>query len=133
MGAQVQQAKLNAETLQAAEATKQMAEINHTIRAEYMVATTGAGTFKTGWRPFLGWTFGVSIAWLLGCVGYLMIESPEHVGGAVAGIASLQPLFITICAVLGVLIKKRSDDKVLAAGGGGLGEIGKAIASRVGR
>lgn len=115
LAADLQKALIAERTAKAAEVTARAAQVNETMRAEYQAAVAGAGVFRTGWRPFIGWIFGAAIGWLLGCIGWLLLEDPAQVGPAVEGIAALNMVFVTMLAVLGVTVRARSADKATAA------------------
>lgn len=116
LAVQLQQAKIAAETAATVEQTKRAAEVNKTIRAELQAGVAGAGMWRTGWRPYIGWIFGTCIGWLLICIGVLLLTDPAEVQSAVEGIAALNTVFITMLAVLGVTVRARSDDKATALG-----------------
>lgn len=102
------------------EDTKRQEIVNQTMRVEY----ESKGVFKTGWRAFLGWCFSVGlgfflvapvVAWL-----WLVFKEPGQLDDVLKSLTELvqamsDPILYT-AAVLGVLVKKRSDDKDAAAG-----------------
>jgi hypothetical protein len=116
------------------EETKRLAEVNETMRAEY----ESGSTYKTGWRPFIGWTFGGSLAvYVLSmCAGFLIAvvgdpKTAKDIVSSMSELASALSLTWGSClAVLGVAVKMRSDDKKTASGLPTLG-IADALARRI--
>lgn len=100
--------------------TERLALTHGTMRAEY----EAKGIFKTGWRSFLGWVFSLCMGLLLAapvvCWACLVFTKPEAIAKVFADLATLYDFMqwpiVSVCAVLGVLVKKRSDDKSAAAG-----------------
>ena len=101
------------------ERTKQLTQINQTMRAAYKESG-----WKSGWRPFFGYVFGVSWAatffGILILIGYAaskgLPEAIEFAGKLPQMIAAMTPLFGMGLKVLGVQIRQRSRDKRLASG-----------------
>jgi len=101
------------------ERTKKLTQINETMRAAYKESG-----WKSGWRPFFGYVFGVS--WGLTFIGLLVLigyaatfglsEAIELAGKLPQLVAAMTPLFGMGLKVLGVQIRERSRDKRLAAG-----------------
>jgi len=101
------------------ERTKQLTQINQTMRSAYKESG-----WKSGWRPFFGYVFGVS--WgltffgLLALIGYAttlgLSEAIELAGKLPQLVAAMTPLFGMGLKVLGVQIRQRSRDKRLASG-----------------
>ena len=102
------------------EETKRMEIINQTMRVEY----ESKDRFKTGWRPFIGWVLGCSLGFYIFtmCVVFMWvvvtnINQATQVLQAIAALASaLTPTWTVCMVVLGVAVKKRSDDKLAAIG-----------------
>lgn len=108
--------------------TERQRTVNETMRAELKAE----GTFKSGWRPFIGWVFGLSIFFLIGALIYSIVRSPTIVSNPdFTGL--LIWLFTAMAAILGVNIRQRSKDKELDAGvrrPGILQSIGSAIGGK---
>lgn len=93
------------------EETMRLDQINQTLRAEL----GHEGWFKSGWRPFIGWMFGMSMASFVATLAYHLTQDPSLIGdpeftGMVVWI------FVTMGAALGIQIDKRSKDKWVARG-----------------
>lgn len=113
--------ELRSMTLQAE--TAQIAQINETMRAELK----HDGWFKSGWRPGIGWVLAFSIAGLMAALVYAMFSQPAK---APEIISSATIIISLMLGVLGVNIKKRSDDKDSLLGketGGILGALAQRI------
>lgn len=101
------------------EHTKQLTQINKTMRAEY-----NEGGWKSGWRPFFGYifavAFGMMIFGFMALFFYFATQSLEQairlISKAPQFVTAFTPMFSVGLMVLGINIKKRSDDKELAAG-----------------
>ncbi|WP_018126134.1 3TM-type holin [Desulfovibrio oxyclinae] len=101
------------------EKTQRLQEINRTMRVEY----ESANTYKTGWRPAVGWVLAFSFLIIVLAVVvpwvWFTFEDPAQVSpmleSAARLIGALNNPIIAMAAVLGVLIKKRSDDKHAAS------------------
>lgn len=89
--------------------TKTLTEINKTMRAELQ----HDGVFKSGWRPFIGWIVGLGIGGILLALVVAMFKHPEKAEELISSATII--LSITL-GILGVNIKKRSDDKAVAQG-----------------
>ncbi|WP_018124961.1 3TM-type holin [Desulfovibrio oxyclinae] len=113
------------------EQTKRLRQINRTMRTEY----ESANTYKTGWRPAVGWVLAFSFLIIVLAVVvpwvWFTFDDPSQVSpmleSAARLIGALNNPIIAMAAVLGVLIKKRSDDKHAAIDapdkGGTLGKL----------
>lgn len=93
---------------------KNIAEVNATMRAEYQTD----GTFKSGWRPFFGWQFGLSFMAMTGTMIYGAVQAIQAGEWDIAQRLALTALGMMASggAVLGVNIKMRSDDKKVMNG-----------------
>jgi len=89
--------------------TRALAEINATMRAELK----HDGVFKSGWRPFIGWVTGLGIGGILLALVVAMFKHPEDAPEIMSSATII--LSITL-GILGVNIKKRSDDKAISQG-----------------
>ena len=101
--------------------TKQQAEVNATIRAEL----NSNDKFKSWWRPALGWVVVINFGALMSSIVFVILWGAfqEDAKVITAFMTSLSSLIGTLTViwtmalgVLGVNIKKRSDDKALAVG-----------------
>lgn len=90
---------------------KEQAEINKTMRQE----VKAEGTYKSGWRPFIGWIFGASAGALIASLIYAIgkdptvVSNPEFTG-------LLVWIFTAMATILGVNIGARSRDKRIQQG-----------------
>jgi len=102
------------------EETKRMEIVNQTMRVEY----ESSNIFKTGWRPFIGWVLGLSLGFYIfsicGITIYSTLYQPDKVSILIDNLSKLASSLTTtwtVCMIiLGVAIKKRSDDRKLAGG-----------------
>lgn len=91
--------------------TERQRMVNETMRAEYKAD----GVFKSGWRPFIGWIFGICIGALIGALIYSILKAPAVVSNPeFTGL--LIWLFTAMAAILGINIRERGKDKRAAAG-----------------
>lgn len=89
--------------------TTRLAEINKTMRSEL----SHDGFFKSGWRPAIGWVLALTIAGLMSSLIYSIFMEPSK---APAVIDSATVIISLMLMVLGVSVKKRSDDKAISQG-----------------
>lgn len=113
--------ELRSMTLQAE--TAQIAQINETMRAELK----HDGDFKSGWRPFIGWVTGFSFGGLMLALVYAIFSEPSKANDIIESATVIISIMLT---VLGVNIKKRSDDKATMLGKE-TGGILAAVAERI--
>lgn len=113
--------ELRSMTLQAE--TAQIAQINETMRAELR----HDGWFKSGWRPFIGWITGFSFGGIMASLIYSIFSVPENAPEVIASATVIISIMLT---VLGINIKKRSDDKATMLGKDTGGIFG-ALAERI--
>ncbi len=100
--------------------TKQQAQINTTMRVEL----NSNDKFKSYWRPALGWvvvtTFAFFMLSIIFVIVYGVFGDTNIITKFMAALSSLMGTMTVMWSmalgVLGVNIKKRSDDKALAAG-----------------
>lgn len=91
--------------------TERQRMINETMRSEYRTE----GIYKSGWRPFVGWIFGLSIGALIAALIYSIAKDPTTVSNPeFTGL--LIWLFTAMAAILGINIRERSRDKRSAQG-----------------
>lgn len=89
--------------------TNRLTQINKTMRAELK----HDGVFKSGWRPAIGWVLALTIAGLMSSLVYAIFREPSQ---APSIIDSATVIISLMMVVLGVSVKKRSDDKAVAQG-----------------
>ena len=107
--------------------SKQLAEINATIRAEI----NSTNKFKSYWRPLLGYI--VAIAWGVQMLGItvLLLWKPTEAVNAIKAIAELSIIWGVALSILGINVTSRSKDKQVAVGQNpGPGLLG-ALVSRI--
>ncbi|WP_110647596.1 3TM-type holin [Salinicola peritrichatus] len=116
--------RLQAEQAAAAEKTKQMTEVNATIRAELGTE----GWFKSGWRPAIGWVMALAFAVMSGAMAYALIVDPSQLPSIMDGIITL---IVAMGTVLGVNINARTTEKHLQTTGTKPLSLMDAIKTRV--
>lgn len=99
------------------------AQVNETMRAE-LAAPSG---YRAGWRPLFGYMIALSIGGLFAALIHAIWVAPADTVKILEAAANL---IVFSLAVLGVSVKKRSDDKAAALGDRPLG-IFEAVASRI--
>ncbi len=100
--------------------TAQLAEVNQTIRAE----AASLDPYVRRWRPTFG--YSVAMAWAMQMIGLTIIlghavmkdpaTAPGIIDSMARVISSLMVLWGVALSVLGINVKKRSDDKQISAG-----------------
>ena len=113
--------------------TERQRVVNATIVAEYAVGGDVQtwkqfllAFWKSGWRPWIGWVFGLSLGFytVCTCTAFLwaVFKAPDNASAIFKGLADLaSALSVTwgsCMIVLGVAVKKRSDDKAAGVGAG---------------
>lgn len=91
---------------------KQLATINATMRTEY----TSGDSFVRRWRPFFGYTIAVTWFVQMSALGVVIVISPNDAPAVINAMVNLSGMWAIALAVLGVSVKKRSDDKQVSAG-----------------
>ena len=107
-------------TALAQEQTKQIAEINTTMRDE----GESADPWRRRWRPFWGYisaaTFAIQMIIAMGIGAWAVIttpyQAPEIINTLAQLIGASMPLWALVTAVVGVAMVKRSDDKARSRG-----------------
>ena len=107
-------------TALAQEETKQLTEINTTMRQE----SESSDAWVRRWRPYLGYvvatSFGAYMLLLMGTVVWSVIARPYGAGEVINSLAGLTSSLLATWAmamsVLGVYVVKRSEDKARAMG-----------------
>lgn len=91
---------------------KQLATINATMQVEY----TSGDKFVRRWRPFFGYMTAITWAVQMSALSWVIVDQPDKAGTVITAASGLTGMWGIALAVLGVYIKKRSDDKQVAAG-----------------
>lgn len=127
---ELEKLRLEAEAAQAQEATKRLAEINQTIRAE---AASNDGYVRR-WRPTFGYLVAIAWAVLTLAIAGSIVMAPGQAGTVAQAITALTPMWSVALAILGINVSKRSQDKQVAAGQppapGFMGAIATRLAGR---
>jgi hypothetical protein len=103
----LQQAWLVHDLALAREETRQLAEINATMRAEI---TSGDGYVRR-WRPTFGYAVALTWTATMGAVSWAIIAQPTQAPTIIAALVNTAPIWGIALAVLGVSVVKRSQDK----------------------
>lgn len=106
---QLQQAWLAHEIELSREETRQLAEINATMRAE---AASG-DRYVRCWRPTFGYAVAVTWTATMGAISWAIIAEPAQAPGIIAALVNTSPIWGVALGVLGVAVVKRSHDKSL--------------------
>lgn len=97
----------------AREESRQLAEINATMRAE--VAAQDA--YVRRWRPTFGYAVAITWSLTMAAVSWAIVAEPGQAPSIIAALVNTSPIWGIALAVLGVSVVKRSHDKTLAANG----------------
>jgi len=126
--AELTRLRLEAETAEAQQHTKRLAETNATMRAE--LATEG--WYRTGWRPSLGYVFALSLGGLAAILAVTLLRDPT-----LAGDPEFTGLLVwvvgTMGAALGINVRERSKDKARQLGQEPQGFMSRLAARATGR
>ncbi|CUW37703.1 conserved protein of unknown function [Magnetospirillum sp. XM-1] len=106
---QLQQAWLAHEVELAREETRQLAEINATMRAE---AASG-DRYVRCWRPTFGYAVAATWTATMGAISWAIIVEPAQAPGIITALVNTAPIWGIALGVLGVAVVKRSHDKTL--------------------
>lgn len=108
---------------------EKLREINATVRAE----ATSDDWYVRRARPTVTYVIAFSWGWFIGSIGYAISTKPlKEVTAMIDAVSGTMPLWGIALAVIGVYVKKRSDDKAVDAGiapPSVLGMFGKAAKS----
>ena len=108
--------------------TARQAEINKTYRAEL----TAESTFKSGWRPMIGYTLAFVFGVLGICNAIGLVYCVIHAPAQIESMVSLTMVLIgAMGAVLGVNIGRRSNDKQAAMTGEAPTTLMQGLADRL--
>lgn len=108
---QLQQAWLAHEVELAREETRQLTEINATMRAE---AASGDGYVRR-WRPTFGYAVALTWTATMLSVSWAIIAQPTQAPQIIAALVNTSPIWGIALGVLGVAVVKRSQDKATQA------------------
>jgi hypothetical protein len=114
---QLQQAWMAHALALAQDETRQLAEINATMRAE--VASSDG--YVRRWRPTFGYAVAATWTATMGAVSWAIVVEPAQAPAIIAALVNTSPIWGIALAVLGVSVVKRSHDKAAASGLAGPG------------
>ncbi len=106
---QMQQAWLAHEVELAREETRQLAEINATMRAE----AASDDAYVRCWRPTFGYAVALTWTATMGAISWAIIAQPAQAPAIIAALVNTSPIWGIALGVLGVAVVKRSQDKAL--------------------
>ncbi len=109
---QLQQAWMAHDLALFQEETRQLAEINATMRAE---AASSDGYVRR-WRPTFGYAVALTWTATMGAVAWAIIAQPAQAPTIITALGNTSAIWGIALAVLGVSVVKRSHDKGVAAG-----------------
>jgi hypothetical protein len=109
---QLQQAWMAHDLSLVQEETRQLAEINATMRAE---AASG-DAYVRRWRPTFGYAVAATWVATMGAIAWAIIMDPAQAPAIITALVNTSPIWGIALAVLGVSVVKRSQDKALASG-----------------
>lgn len=109
---QLQQAWMAHDLSLAQEESRQLAEINATMRAE----AASADAYVRRWRPTFGYAVALTWTATMGAVSWAVIATPVQAPAIIAALVNTSPIWGIALAVLGVSVVKRSQDKAMASG-----------------
>ncbi|CAA7613094.1 conserved membrane hypothetical protein [Candidatus Terasakiella magnetica] len=108
----IQQAWQGHELALVQEETRQLAEINATMRVE---AASG-DAYVRRWRPTFGYAVAATWTATMGAVAWAIIAQPLQAPAIITALVNTSPIWGIALAVLGVSVVKRSHDKATASG-----------------
>jgi hypothetical protein len=106
---QLQQAWLTHEVELSREETRQLAEINATMRAE----SASDDRYVRRWRPTFGYAVALTWTATMLAVSWAVIAEPAQAPAIIAALVNTSPIWGIALGVLGVAVVKRSHDKTL--------------------
>lgn len=109
---QLQQAWMSLELSLVQEETRQLAEINATMRAE--AASTDC--YVRRWRPTFGYAVAATWSTTMAAVSWAIVAQPGQAPAIIAALVNTAPIWGIALGVLGVSVVKRSHDKAMASG-----------------
>jgi hypothetical protein len=112
MALQLQQAWLTHELALVQEETRQLAEINATMRAE----AASADAFVRRWRPTFGYAVALTWTATMVAISWAIVAQPAQAPAIISALVNTSPIWGVALGVLGIAVVKRSDDKARANG-----------------
>jgi hypothetical protein len=109
---QLQQSWMAHEVAMLQEDTRQLAEINATIRAE----AASSDKYVSRWRPTFGYAMAATWTAQMGAVSWAIIAEPTQAPAIINAMVNTAPIWAIALAVLGVSVASRTKDKAIAAG-----------------
>ena len=109
---QLQQSWMAHELAMVQEDTKQLGEINATIRAE----AASSDKYVSRWRPTFGYAMAATWTAQMGAVSWVIIAEPTQAPAIINAMVNTAPIWGIALAVLGVSVASRTKDKAVAAG-----------------
>ncbi len=109
---QLQQAWLAHELALVQEESRQLAEINATMRAE----AASSDAYVRRWRPTFGYAVAFTWSATMAAVSWAIVTQPAQAPAIIAALVNTSPIWGIALAVLGVSVVKRSHDKAMASG-----------------
>jgi hypothetical protein len=108
--------------------TKQLAEVNATMRAE----AGSSDKYTSRWRPTMGYCLTFTWTLLMLALIKVIVMDTGEAPNIINAVAGLSLMWSVALSVLGIAIAKRSQDKQVAAGFSPIGLI-EQIAKGIGR
>ncbi len=109
---QLQQAWMAHDLSLVQEESRQLAEINATMRAE----AASSDAYVRRWRPTFGYAVALTWSATMGAISWAIIATPSQAPAIIAALVNTSPIWGIALAVLGVSVVKRSQDKAMASG-----------------
>ncbi|RAU23815.1 hypothetical protein CU669_01625 [Paramagnetospirillum kuznetsovii] len=109
---QLQQAWMGHELALVQEESRQLAEINATMRVEALAEDA----YVRRWRPTFGYAMAITWTATMASVSWAIVAQPAQAPSIIAALVNTSPIWGIALAVLGVSVVKRSHDKALASG-----------------
>lgn len=104
---QLQQAWMSHEIELTREETRQLAEINATMRAE----SAADDAYVRRWRPTFGYAVAATWSAVMAAVAWAIVADPAQAPAIIAALVNTSPIWGIALGVLGVAVVKRSQDK----------------------
>lgn len=108
---QLQQAWMAHDLALAQEETRQLAEINATMRAE----AASDDCYVRRWRPTFGYAVALTWTATMAAMSWAIVAQPAQAPAIIAALVNTAPIWGIALGVLGVAVVKRSQDKALKA------------------
>ena len=104
---QLQQAWMAHDLALAQEESRQLAEINATMRAE----AASSDAYVRRWRPTFGYAVALTWTATMAAVSWAIIAQPAQAPAIITTLVNTSPIWGVALGVLGVSVVKRSQDK----------------------